>query len=82
MDRLFVHPGNNLCVGIKPSIGLVSQDGIIPIAHSQDTAGPITRTVTDAAILLGIIQTPIDGVPPDYTPYLVRGALQGARIGN
>ena len=73
--------GNNLCVGIKPSIGLVSQDGIIPIAHSQDTAGPITRTVTDAAILLGIIQTPMDGVPPDYTPYLVRGALKGARIG-
>jgi amidase len=73
--------GNNLCVGIKPSIGLVSQDGIIPIAHSQDTAGPITRTVTDAAILLGAIQTPIDGVPPDYTRFLVRGALNGARIG-
>ncbi|HEV8422182.1 MAG TPA: amidase family protein, partial [Chthoniobacterales bacterium] len=73
--------GNNLCVGIKPSIGLVSQDGIIPIAHSQDTAGPIARTVTDAAILLGIIQTPMDGVPPNYTPYLVRGALKGARIG-
>ena len=73
--------GNNLCVGIKPSIGLVAQDGIIPIAHSQDTAGPITRTVTDAAILLGIIQTPMDGVPPDYTRYLKRGSLQGARIG-
>src|SRR5262245_46459758 len=73
--------GNNLCVGLKPSVGLVSQDGIIPIAHSQDTAGPITRTVTDAAVLLGAIQTPINGVPPDYTPYLVRGALKGARIG-
>jgi amidase len=73
--------GNNLCVGIKPSIGLVSQDGIIPIAHSQDTAGPMTRTVTDAAILLGVIQTPMDGVPPDYTPFLVRGGLRGARIG-
>lgn len=73
--------GNNLCVGLKPSIGLVAQDGIIPIAHSQDTAGPICRTVTDAAILLGIIQTPMDGVPPDYTLYLKRGALQGARIG-
>jgi amidase len=73
--------GNNLCVGIKPSIGLVAQDGIIPIAHSQDTAGPITRTVTDAAILLGVIQTPMAGVPPDYTPYLVRGGLRGARIG-
>ncbi|HEX4665149.1 MAG TPA: amidase family protein [Chthoniobacterales bacterium] len=73
--------GNNLCVGLKPSIGLVSQDGIIPIAHSQDTAGPICRTVTDAAVLLGIIQTPMDGVPPDYTVYLKRGALEGARIG-
>ena len=73
--------GNNLCVGLKPSIGLVSQDGIIPIAHSQDTAGPITRTVTDAAILLGAIQTPIAGVPPEYTRFLKRGALNGARIG-
>ena len=45
--------GNNLVVGLKPTVGLVSQDGIIPIAHSQDTAGPMARTVTDAAILLG-----------------------------
>jgi amidase len=73
--------GNNLCVGIKPSIGLVSQDGIIPIAHSQDTAGPITRTVTDAAILLGAIQNPLTGAPDDYTRFLVRGGLNGARIG-
>ncbi len=73
--------GNNLCVGIKPSIGLVSQDGIIPIAHSQDTAGPITRTVTDAAVLLGVIQEPLAGAPPDYTRFLVRGGLNGARIG-
>ena len=73
--------GNNLCVGIKPSIGLVSQDGIIPIAHSQDTAGPITRTVTDAAILLSAIQTPIAGIPRDYTKFLKRGGLNGARIG-
>jgi amidase len=73
--------GNNLCVGLKPSIGLVSQDGIIPIAHSQDTAGPITRSVTDAAILLSVIQTPMVGVPNDYTKFLKRGALNGARIG-
>jgi hypothetical protein len=43
--------GNNLVVGLKPTVGLISQQGIIPIAHSQDTAGPIARTVTDAAIL-------------------------------
>jgi amidase len=73
--------GNNLCVGLKPSVGLVSQDGIIPIAHSQDTAGPITRTVTDAAILLGAVQTPIAGAPPEYTRFLRRGSLNGARIG-
>ena len=73
--------GNNLCVGLKPSVGLVSPDGIIPIAHSQDTAGPITRTVTDAAILLGVIQTRIPGAPRDYTHCLRRGALKGARIG-
>jgi amidase len=48
--------GNNLVVGLKPSIGLLSQDGIIPIAHSQDTAGPMTRTVADAAILLAVMQ--------------------------
>ena len=73
--------GNNLCVGLKPSVGLVSPDGIIPIAHSQDTAGPITRTVTDAAILLGVIQTRIAGAPRDYTRFLRRGTLKGARIG-
>jgi amidase len=73
--------GNNLVVGLKPSIGLVSQDGIIPIAHSQDTAGPICRTVTDTAILLGVLQTPSADVPHDYTQFLRRGALQGARIG-
>jgi amidase len=49
--------GNNLVVGLKPSIGLLPQDGIIPIAHSQDTAGPMTRTVVDAAILLAVMQT-------------------------
>jgi amidase len=69
--------GNNLIVGLKPTVGLISQDGIIPIAHSQDTAGPMCRTVTDVAIMLGVLQTP----PGDYTPFLQRGALNGARIG-
>lgn len=78
--------GNNLVVGLKPTVGLVAQDGIIPIAHSQDTAGPIARTVTDVAILLGVMQSPFGpvaghSVPPDYTPFLQRGALNGARIG-
>jgi amidase len=78
--------GNNLVVGLKPTVGLVSQTGIIPIAHSQDAAGPITRTVTDAAVLLGALQSPFGPVaghtvPMDYTSFLQRGALKGARIG-
>lgn len=78
--------GNNLVVGLKPTIGLISQDGIIPIAHSQDTAGPITRSVTDAATLLGVMQGPSFSatgrpVPADYTQFLRRGSLNGARIG-
>lgn len=78
--------GNNLVVGLKPTVGLVAQDGIIPIAHSQDTAGPMCRTVTDAAILLGVLQSPFGDVighdlPRHYTQFLRRGALQGARIG-
>ncbi|MCU1309299.1 MAG: Amidase [Candidatus Angelobacter sp.] len=78
--------GNNLIVGLKPTVGLVPQDGIIPIAHSQDTAGPMARTVTDVAILLGVIQSPFGpvaghSVPSDYTGFLQRGALNGARIG-
>jgi len=77
-------------VGIKPTIGLVSRSGIVPIAHSQDTAGPMTRTVTDAAVLLNAMA----GVDPrdastssarsareDYTAALNMNALQGARIG-
>ncbi|MDX2240306.1 MAG: amidase family protein [Leptolyngbyaceae cyanobacterium bins.302] len=85
-------PANqNSLVGIKPTLGLASRDGIIPIAASQDTAGPLARTVTDAAILLGAIT----GVDPkdaatessagktytDYTPFLNANALSGARIG-
>lgn len=78
--------GNNLVVGLKPTVGLLSQSGIIPIAHSQDTAGPMCRTVTDAAILLGVMQTPFGPVagqtlPNDYTAFLQRGALTGKRIG-
>jgi amidase len=63
--------------GLKPTLGLVSQNGIIPISHQQDAAGPIARSVTDVAILLGIMQSP----QTDYTPLLQRGALQGKTIG-
>ncbi len=77
-------------VGIKPTVGLVSRSGIIPISVSQDTAGPMARTVADAAALLGVIVgvDPRDpatsaqpGAPADYTAALDRGALSGARIG-
>ncbi len=78
-------------VGIKPTLGLVSRTGIIPIAHSQDTAGPMARTVTDAAILLGAM-TGVDSLDAitaesraheqtDYTKFLDANALRGARIG-
>ncbi|HSE39816.1 MAG TPA: amidase, partial [Acidobacteriota bacterium] len=78
-------------VGIKPTLGLVSRAGIIPIAHTQDTAGPMTRNVTDAAILLGAL-TGIDPRDPatnesqgkmlnDYTKFLDADGLRGARIG-
>jgi amidase len=78
-------------VGIKPTLGLVSRSGIIPIAHSQDTAGPMTRTVRDAAILLGALVgiDPLDGATSssrgksqtDYTRFLDTSGLKGARIG-
>lgn len=75
-------------VGIKPTVGLISRAGIIPISHTQDTAGPIARTVTDAAILLGALA----GVDPrdpatesrphtDYTSLLDPNGLRGARLG-
>ena len=82
----------NMAVGIKPTVGLVSRDGIIPITADQDTAGPITRTVTDAAILLGVLagHDPADAATDacltpgncfsDYTPFLDKKALGGARI--
>ncbi|HEY6209709.1 MAG TPA: amidase, partial [Gemmatimonadales bacterium] len=74
-------------VGIKPTIGLVSRSGIVPIAHSQDTAGPMARTVRDAALLLGALAgvDPRDpatsAVAGDYTRSLDPGGLKGARIG-
>jgi amidase len=86
----------NGIVGIKPTLGLVSRAGIIPIAASQDTAGPMCRTVTDAAILLGVIaggasRDPRDPRDPataaaadkvtDYTKALDPNGLRGARIG-
>ena len=81
----------NGIVGIKPTLGLLSRSGIIPIAHSQDTPGPMARTVTDAAILLGAM-TGIDKLDPatgasrkrslkDYTKSLGYDGLKGARIG-
>ena len=78
-------------VGIKPTLGLVSRSGIVPIAHSQDTAGPMARTVADAAALLGVLAgvDPRDRVTAssrahlraDYTTFLDAGGLKGARIG-
>jgi amidase len=78
--------GNNAVVGLKPTVGLVAQSGIIPIAHSQDTAGPMGRTVTDVAILLNAMVSPFgtvagQDIPADYTAFLQRGALDGAKIG-
>lgn len=81
----------NSLVGIKPTIGLVSRAGIIPIAHSQDTAGPMARTVTDAAILLAAM-TGVDArdeatgasrgkTVTDYTEFLNKDGLRGMRLG-
>ncbi len=81
----------NGIVGIKPTVGLVSRSGIIPIAHSQDTAGPMARTVTDAALLLGVLtgtdprdpatQGSQGKAPTDYAQFLDKQGLRGARIG-
>jgi amidase len=86
-------PGTaNMLVGIKPTVGLISRDGIIPIVADQDTAGPLARTVRDAAILLGVMAgfDPRDPATEaclipgncftDYTRFLDRHALNGARI--
>lgn len=87
-------PANaNMLAAVKPTVGRVSRYGIIPITADQDTAGPMARTVTDAAILLGAIESPAPdpndpatsrcAAPPnrDYTQYLKRDGLKGARIG-
>jgi amidase len=75
-DGSIVCPAStNGVVGIKPTLGLIPATGIIPIAHSQDTAGPMARTVADAAILLGTLT----GI--DYTKALDPDGLRGARIG-
>lgn len=91
-DGSIVCPSSaNGIVGIKPTVGLVSRAGVIPISHTQDTAGPMCRTVTDAAILLGALT----GSDPDdpataassghslteYTQFLDPNGLRGARIG-
>jgi amidase len=91
-DGSIVSPSSvNGIVGLKPTVGLVSRSGIIPISHTQDTAGPMGRTVRDVAILLGVLA----GVDPDdkvteegrekshadYTRFLDPEGLKGARIG-
>ena len=73
--------GVNGVVGLKPTVGLVSGGGIIPIAHSQDTAGPMTRSITDAAILLSALVDTELHQATDYTRFLVSDGLQNARIG-
>lgn len=83
--------GANSTVGIKPTIGLVSRSGIVPISAEQDTAGPITRNITDAAAALSVVQgvdpeDPVTGdaagfVDRDYLEALDPNALSGARIG-
>jgi amidase len=91
-DGSIVSPSSvNGIVGIKPTVGLVSRSGVVPISHTQDTAGPMARTVRDAAILLGALA----GTDPDdeataagrgkagadYTTFLDRKGLKGARVG-
>jgi amidase len=91
-DGSIVCPSSaNGLAGIKPTVGLLSRSGIIPISHTQDTAGPMCRTVRDAAILLGALTgvDPSDKATPassgksfsDYTQFLNADGLRGARIG-
>jgi amidase len=90
-DGSIVSPAS-ICglVGIKPTVGLVSRHGIVPISRTQDTAGPMARTVADAAALLAAMAgaDPLDPATqsntsgaPDYLKALERGALSGARLG-
>ncbi len=82
---------SNGIVGIKPTVGLISRSGVIPISYTQDTPGPMARTLTDAVIGLGVL-TGIDNADAktiesngkfvsDYTPFLKKGSLKGKRIG-
>jgi len=91
-DGSIVSPSSiNGIVGIKPTVGLISRTGVIPISHTQDTPGPMARTVRDAAILLGALagvdtEDTSTGESPgkfstDYTQYLNSNGLEGARIG-
>ncbi len=94
-DGSIVSPaGHCALVGIKPTVGLLSRSGIVPIAHSQDSAGPLARTVADAAILLGAMAAGGRADPgdpatagarghglDDYTPFLRADGLKGARLG-
>jgi amidase len=87
-----ISPSNQaMLVGLRPTIGRISRYGVIPITADHDTAGPMTRTVADAAILLGVLES-VDPKDPatktctapaghDYTKFLKAGALKGARIG-
>ena len=90
-DGSIISPASiNGLVGIKPTVGLVSRAGVIPIAHSQDTAGPMARTVADAAVLLTAMAGSdardaatgeATAKAVDYTKYLDANALKGARLG-
>jgi amidase len=104
-DGSIVCPGHaNGVAAIKPTVGLTSRAGVVPIAHTQDTVGPLGRTVADCAVTLGIIQSrtfdgrdPATGgvplgwqgtgktrpanIPTDYTKFLDKGGLKGARLG-
>jgi amidase len=91
-DGSVVSPSSlNGIVGIKPTVGMVGRSGIVPISHTQDTAGPMTRTVADAAALLSVLagfdaddpatEVARSHLQPDYSRYLDRNGLRGARLG-
>ncbi len=91
-DGSIVCPASaNGVVGLKPTVGLISRSGIIPISHTQDTAGPLCRTVADAAALLGAMAGPdvrdpattssARQIKPDYRPFLDPAGLRGMRVG-